>query len=120
MVKRYRKRTPKPGQLIAYYGRLDGDSPDVVFAWGGGGANSRHGALLHYIFGSARLELANFEENKRSGREWIFGKSALQRLEEAGFDLSTLRFSIELKSPPAPAPAPAEQLGTESSDTWKV
>lgn len=105
-TKRYRKRNPKPGQLIAYYGRLDRDPPDIVFAWGGEGANSRHGCLLHLIFGSHRIELTNAEEKRRSGRDWAFGKSALELLDAAGFDLTTIRFSIEVKKKTEDQPAP--------------
>ena len=97
--RRYVRRNPKPGQLIAYYGKLKDEKPDVVVAWGGEGADKRHGNLLFYILGSERLELVHGDEAKALGRDWKFGKSAIRMLEEAGYDLSTLRFSIEMKKP---------------------
>lgn len=109
-MKRYRAPKVKPGQLMAYYGRVDGDSPDVCFAWGAG-LNKRFGNLLHYILGSKRIELAFSDEDRKkaAGRPYFFDKSALERLDEAGFDLRTLRFSIELKPVSASQPPPANE-----------
>lgn len=96
--KRYRRRDAKPGQLIAYYGKLPHDNPDIVYAWGGEGVGKRHGSMLHCLFGTSRLELVWCDDQiKNGGRPYKFGKSMLEMLDEAGFDLTTLKFSIELK-----------------------
>lgn len=92
MTKRYRAPKVKPGQLMAYYGRVDGDAPDVCFAWGAG-LNKRHGNLLHYILGAKRMTFAD------KGPGYEFEPSALEQLEAAGYDLSTLKFSIQQKEP---------------------
>lgn len=96
-TKRYRRRNAKPGQLLAYFGKLPGDNPDIVYAWGGDGATKRHGNLMHYLFGTPRVELLHGDAAKKEGHPWRFGKSLLQELEAAGCDLTTLRFSIEMK-----------------------
>jgi len=100
-MKRYRARKAKPGQLLAYYGKMQGDCPDVLFAWGGEGATKRHGSLLHYIFGCGRIDLIYGEEAAKRGANWKMGKTALEMLEEAGCDLTTIKFSIEMKKPTA-------------------
>jgi hypothetical protein len=104
------RRKAKPGEVIAFYGRLPGDSPDVIFAWGAGGATKRHSNLVSYILASKRPELAFTEEEKKKagGRDWYLGKSGIEMLEEAGFDLSTLRFSVQMKQPDATTATPAK------------
>ena len=98
-MKRYRRRNAKPNQLLAYYSKLPHSNPDICFAWGGESAGRRHGAMLHYIFGRKHIDLLFGEERKKEGREWKFGKSFLEVLEENGCDLTTLKFSIEVKKP---------------------
>lgn len=97
---RVSRRKAKPGQLLAFWGRLPGDEPDMIFAWGDR-LNKRHGNLLHYILGSKRVELAfsDEERKKANGKDYYFGRTALEMLEDAGYDLSTLKFSIEMKKP---------------------
>lgn len=109
-MKRYRTPKVKPGQLLAYWGKIPGDAPDVCFMWGQG-LNKRFGNLLYHILGSKRVELAFTDEDKKKslGRPYFFDKSALDLLEEAGFDLTTIRFSIELKSVSASHPSPATE-----------
>jgi hypothetical protein len=99
-MKRYRAPKTKPGQLRVYYGRADGDLPDVCFAWGGGGANKCDSNLLHYALASKRLELVYGDEAKKLGVPWRFGPSLIEELTARGYDISTLKFSIELKQPP--------------------
>lgn len=99
-AKRYRRRNAKPGELIVYYGKLPYDSPDVCFGWGGAGADKRDGALLHYMFGGKRQRLAISDEDKKAagGYPVVFDKSFLEELVERGYDLTTLKFSIQKKA----------------------
>jgi hypothetical protein len=87
-MKRYRAPRQKPGVLRAYYGRVDGNAPDVCYQWGGSGANRRDGHLLNYYLSSRRLNWKGEEE-----------PSLIEELEKRGYDLSTLKFSIEQKKP---------------------
>jgi hypothetical protein len=96
-TRRFRNRKAKPGQLLAYWGKLPGDSPDLIYAHGGEGANKRCANLLHHILGERRVEAVFGEERKETGRQWKLGKTPLQLLDEAGFDVTTLKFSIEMK-----------------------
>lgn len=73
--KRYRALSAKPGQLRAYYGRAGGDGPDICFAWGDG-VRSGNGAYLAYD---------------------VFNQDFRREMEERGFDITTLRFSIMQK-----------------------
>jgi hypothetical protein len=78
-----------PGQLRMFYGRLPGErTPDVCTAWGEG-CSKRDGRLLHWILCSDRPPGV-------PGRP--FDKSLLKELEDRGYDLSTLEFSIRKKA----------------------
>lgn len=80
-----RRRKAKPGQLIAWYGKLErGDSPDFCVAYGGEGASKPDGGILCHTFCDVKL--------------WDWGTSLLQELEKRGYDLETLKFSIQQKS----------------------
>lgn len=74
------KRAPraKAGQLKAQWGKLPDESPDIVYAWGDG-CSKRDGALLNYFF--------THTPNK--------AESLLKELEDRGYDIRTLKFSIE-------------------------
>lgn len=99
-VPRYRRKNAKPGQLLVYYGKLPGDNPDMVFAWGGEGASKRASNILHYYMASKRVELVYGEDRaKNNGIPYKFGPSMFEALDAAGFDLRTLQFSIEFKKP---------------------
>lgn len=77
--------TAKPGQLIARFGKADRwDKPAVQYAYGGAGASRSDGRIL-----SEALE----------GMSIYDGKTLVQLLEERGFDISTLRFSVQIKDP---------------------
>ena len=77
--KRWRGVNVKPGQLRAAYGRCDGDL-DLVYAWGGEGAQKA----------DSRILMRALEENP------VFdGKTLVKELVERGYDITTLKFSIE-------------------------
>lgn len=98
-AKRYRQRHAKPGELLVYYGKLPHSDPDICYAWGGGGASKQDGNFLSYVLGSPRCKPAVSEvEVRRAGRRgFVFEPSVLEELEARGYDLTTLRFSIQKK-----------------------
>jgi hypothetical protein len=91
MTKRLRAPNAKPGELKMQWGKLPGDCPDMCFAWGDG-CSKRDGNFLHYVLASAR-PTHNRDEHGRP----MFDKSVLEQLDERGYDLTTLRFSIRKK-----------------------
>lgn len=79
--RRYRAPQAKPGQLVAGYGKIEPrGQPSVCYAWGGAGACSADGRIL---------------SNALEGAPVFDGKTLVEELEARGYDLSTLRFSIE-------------------------
>lgn len=89
--KRYRARMAKPGELIAYYGKLPHDAPDVMFSWGGDGAYKRDAALVQAYLCSDRPSYCISH-----GKQEIM-PSLVRQLEERGYDITTLKFSIKKK-----------------------
>lgn len=82
------KRRPviKPGELHVYYGKDDDGDTDMVIAWGDGVPRCDR-ALLYVQFGADRL-------NEKMEMEPSFRKE----LEARGYDITTIRFSIQRKS----------------------
>lgn len=92
--KRWLVAVPKPGMLVARYGRPSrGDSLQVCYAWGGGGADKSDGRIL-----SNALEGAHVQQ----------GRTLCEELEARGYDITTLRFSIE-RLPVTPDAPTADQ-----------
>lgn len=84
MTKRWRAVTPKEDQLKVAYGR-DPDSKDVElqYCWGpneGGGKRAVNMMIHHW--------------NHLKGHD---GKSFIEELEARGYDITTLKFTIEKK-----------------------
>jgi len=94
-----RTKKVKPGQLLIYYGKLPGDTPDILGSWGGEGADKRDSKLLMNLFCSKRLRLAFSDDDKKEsgGRPYLWDKSLIDELTERGYDITTLKFSIEMK-----------------------
>jgi hypothetical protein len=85
MGRRWRVPEAKPGELLARFGRQSRwDSPEIVYAWGAGGASKPDSRIL-----STALEEAPVYD----------GRSLCDELERRGYDLTTLRFSIRVKEP---------------------
>ena len=73
----------KRGQLIAKWGRPDrGELPSIVYAHGAGGADRTDARVLSDAF---------------EGMKNCFGNTLAKELEDRGFDLTTLKFSISQK-----------------------
>ena len=86
-MKRWRSPKAKDGELKVQYGKLPLDSPDIIYV-GGNGTSRPDRRLLHYIF-----SLGHFD-----------GKSLYEELESRGYDLTTLKFSIQKKFVTLPQP----------------
>lgn len=97
--KRWRIPKAKPGELAVKFGKPGrwNRTPDVVYCWGPG-VHHGDGSLLYYFFGVDRMEM-NYEASyNASFYERIkYAPSLLKELEARGYDLTTLRFSIEKK-----------------------
>lgn len=91
MAKRLRVPKAKPGELRACWGKADRWSgPDICYAWGDGVPRA-DGRLLHNTLSSERMTV----DFPNTGHKWV--PSFVQELEERGYDLTTLRFSIQRK-----------------------
>lgn len=87
-----RKPTVKPGELHVYYGRLDGDDPDVIFS-NGAGVHRCDRALLYCVFSGERMVL----DTSQGYLGHTFDPSFVDELKKRGYDISTIRFSIRKK-----------------------
>lgn len=95
MIRATRKKA-KPGEVLFIFGRLAGESgPDLVGMWGGDGATKRHANAVMYGFTRPRIE---DDQTRHTG--WKFGNSFLADLDAAGFDTTTIEFSIRVKQLP--------------------
>ncbi|MEH3108939.1 MAG: hypothetical protein PGN22_03105 [Agrobacterium cavarae] len=90
--KRWRVPTPKPGVLEAKYGKDESyNRPSIVYVHGGAGSSRPDARLLSTVF----------EGTDISTGKPIFGevgRSFVKELEDRGYDITTLRFSIKLKA----------------------
>lgn len=79
-----RLRTPKakPGELLVKYGKEFGDE-DLFFCFGGSGATSRDSKLLMIAF----------------ERPMQHGVTLRQELINRGYDITTLKFTIQKVKP---------------------
>lgn len=94
-VKRFGRRKARPGQLLVYYGKLPHDTPDVVFSWGGSGASKCDSSLVYSVLLGKRCRV-DFE-NPAAPFGVAYDPSLIEELEARGYDITTLRFSIEKK-----------------------
>lgn len=91
MAKRYRTLKAKPGELRAYYGKADEHcGPDICYAWGPG-THRTDPRLLHSTFSCERLTHDFPTLNTK------YEPSFIKELEQRGYDITTLRFSIQMK-----------------------
>ncbi len=90
-----RPKPAKPGELKAQWGKLPHNDPDICYLWGGGGAASGDGHLLHGMFSGY---------GHRKGDSGIVEHDGfLKELEARGYDLTTLKFSVQQKVKTSPA-----------------
>lgn len=94
-MKRYRVPKVKTGQLSARWGKLEGNSPDIVYSWGDE-TEKCDARLLHSVFSVERCRPGGFEGDPGP---FVFTKSFVDELVERGYDITTFRFSIQKKAP---------------------
>ncbi len=90
-MKRFRRPKLKDGELRIYWGKLPHESPDVVLSWQGDRSMKRDSALLHYYICSKHPDL--FAKPLFS----VMKPSLIEELESRGYDITTLKFSIQKK-----------------------
>lgn len=88
-MKRYRRPKTVPGQIKLQKGKIDGEVDTCIFY--GDNVPRCDRALIINAFTSKRMYL-NFSRNLPE-----FDPSLIEELEARGYDLDTLRFSIEKK-----------------------
>jgi hypothetical protein len=82
---KYRKPKVQPSTLKISYGKLPGQEPDLIYSWGLG-VDGKESCILHEYMGKQR---------------WVNNEievSMFEKLEKAGYDLKTLKFSIQKKT----------------------
>lgn len=82
MKKRIRPISAKRGQLKVGWGREPGDTPEVQYGYNGPGRMKADNNLVMHTFNYVKVHE---------------GRSLIEELEARGYDLTTLKFSIELK-----------------------
>ena len=102
MGKRPRAPKAKPGEIVFRWGKLPGDAPDMCGAWQSP-ADKPTMRLVMNVFASQRLALPFADEEKKkkcAGLPYFFDIPFIDELENRGYDLTTLRFSIQKKTEP--------------------
>lgn len=94
MARRWRSPIAKPGEVKIAYGRASRhDAPDICAAWGGHGADKPDARTIMHALTERRMVPAfpslEFEERP----------SLVEELEARGYDITTLRFTIQRKAP---------------------
>lgn len=87
-MKKYRAPKAKPGELKMQYGKLPYDSPDICMTWGDG-CSKRDGNYLYWMLCCKRQV---FKDGKME-----FDPSFIEELEARGYDVTTIKFSIQKK-----------------------
>lgn len=82
--KRIRNPRARPGELKVGWGRCDRSEPSLVYVRGGGTTERSDGRILCNAFEEVHVHL---------------GRSLAEELEVRGYDLTTLKFSIQKKQP---------------------
>jgi len=102
MRKRWRFLTAKPGELRAGWGAVQFDKPDLCTAWGGEGADRADSSLLMHFLST------KFHQLDITDCQYRPAPSLLQELEKRGYDITTLKFSIQQKRQVVPEPSTSE------------
>lgn len=99
--KRYRSPKPKPGELIAQWGKLPHNNPDLCYFWGPG-VHKADSHLLHNTLAS-KVCRTNFDRDKTQPLSLLnattYDPSFLEELEARGYDVTTLRVYVRKKQP---------------------
>lgn len=79
--RRHRVVTAHPGELRVAFGRADDASLDIQYAWGGKGASKPDARCVSNAFEGSIIH---------------DGKTLREVLVERGYDITTLKFSIQM------------------------
>lgn len=91
-MRRYRTPTAKPGEIKIVYGKADRHSrPDLCVAWGEGTDMKCTGRLIMNAIDQKTLH------PKFPGPGHEYRPSLVEELEARGFDITTLRITIQKK-----------------------
>lgn len=83
-MKKYSSPRPRDGQLKSQWGKIGDDCPDLCYAWGEG-VSPADARLLDYAFTGKRYSPIHLR----------FDDSFIDELKARGYDITTLKFSIE-------------------------
>jgi hypothetical protein len=90
--KRWRTPVAKPGEIKIVYGKAERyDAPDLCVAWGTGADMKCTGSLMMHVLTEKRLR----HKFPTGGTEYV--PSLIEELEARGFDITTLRITIQRK-----------------------
>ncbi len=92
---------PRAGQLKVQWGKVEDSDPDLVFA-GGEGVPREDRHLMHSALDNVRWMGPLHDK-------WAFEPSILEELEARGYDITTLKISIEKKAVVGNRPHPAKE-----------
>lgn len=96
-MKRWREPKAKVGELLARWGKVPHEKPGICYAANGGGVQSGDMHLLHDALCGPRTRL-NLDGPIHSKLDMVvYDPSFTEELERRGYDLTTLRFSIQKK-----------------------
>lgn len=95
------KRVPKakPGQMITTWAHRKCDGPDLYFISGEGVPRCDR-SLMNSMFCGKRVRHVYGEEARTSFGGTVFDDSFVDELKARGYDLTTLKFSIQKKVTP--------------------
>jgi len=97
-MKRWRAPKAKPGELKIVWGKFPHNEPEVCVAWGEG-TSKRDAILALNNFSRKQMRLPIGDEKAFCGV--VFDDSFLEELKARGYDLTTIKFSIQkLKDDP--------------------
>lgn len=90
---RYRTPTAKPGEIKIVYGKADRYSaPDLCVAWGAGADMKCTGRLIMNAIDQKTMH------PRFPGPGYEYRPSLVEELEARGFDITTLRITIQRKA----------------------
>jgi hypothetical protein len=89
-MKRWRAPKAKPGELKVQWGKLPNEfCPDLTFSWGKG-CHKADVNLLYYHLTGKRFWPGSYEHDP----------GLVEELEKRGYDITTLKFTIQKKEKP--------------------
>lgn len=107
--KRFRKPKLKDGELRIYWGKVQYDSPDIILAWQGDSTMKGDTRLLHYHLCCKRPDV--FSKSPFSS----MNPSLIEELNNRGYDITTLKFSIMKKKHPDKAAQPIHNMPIDTN-----